>query len=272
MKTMQKRKFIGVLVFFMLWTIGSSVPVTERISLDMLEGESSKVKIVLISDLHSCYYGVDQNEIIRKVDREKPDIVALSGDFFDDKIGDKNAKKTAELLVKKYPVYYVTGNHEYWSGREEEMKSYMRSIGVHVLEGDCETVTINGTVVDICGVDDPAYMTVKEWTDQLDRAAAATDDSHFKLLISHRPERASTYEKYDFDLILTGHAHAGQIRIPFLNKGIFAPDQGLNPEYVSGIYDLSNGSKMEVSRGLARESTPAPRYFNNPEIVSLEVH
>ena len=60
--------------------------------------------------------------------------------------------------------------------------------------------------------------------------------------------------------------------MPFINKGIFSPNQGLNPEYVSGIYDLPNGSKMEVSRGLARESTPAPRYFNNPEIVSLELH
>ena len=79
------------------------------------------------------------------------------------------------------------------------------------------------------------------------------------------------YAKYDFDLIMAGHAHAGQIRIPIINKGVFAPNQGYMAEYISGTYELSNGSTMVVSRGLARESTPAPRYFNHPEIVVIDL-
>ena len=89
--------------------------------------------------------------------------------------------------------------------------------------------------------------------------------------MSHRPENVSIYEEYDFDLILTGHAHAGQFRIPFINRGVFAPDQGFMASYVNGEYKLSNGSIMIVSRGLARDSTPAPRFFNHPELVIIDI-
>ena len=75
----------------------------------------------------------------------------------------------------------------------------------------------------------------------------------------------------DFDLILAGHAHAGQFRVPFVNRGLIAPNQGFLAKYVNGTYELSNGSIMEVSRGLARESTPLPRYFNHPEIVVIDL-
>ncbi|MBR1853426.1 MAG: hypothetical protein IJ794_09850 [Lachnospiraceae bacterium] len=101
---------------------------------------------------------------------------------------------------------------------------------------------------------------------------AQTDGRHLRILLSHRPEKVDLYAQYDFDLILTGHAHAGQFRIPWINEGVWAPDQGLMAKYVNGIYELSNGTLMEVSRGLARESTPLPRFFNHPEIVSIEIH
>ena len=112
---------------------------------------------------------------------------------------------------------------------------------------------------------------MEQWTKQIDEAFTKTDESHVRILVSHRPEKVDVYEKYDFDLVVCGHAHAGQIRIPFLNKGVYAPDQGLMAEYVNGTYTLSNGSVMEVSRGLARESTIAPRFFNHPEVVIIEL-
>ena len=77
--------------------------------------------------------------------------------------------------------------------------------------------------------------------------------------------------KYDFDLILCGHAHGGQWRIPFTKRGVAAPNQGLLPAYVDGLYDLDNGSKMIVSRGLARERMPYPRFFNHPEVVIIDI-
>ena len=263
--------FIAVILLFVIWTIWSWVPVTEKIKIDYAKVNGDGVRIVLVTDLHSCYYGKNQNWLVKRIEKENPDLIMLGGDIFDDKIGDKNAKLLLEQLVKKYPCYYVTGNHEYWSERVDEMKSYLREIGVHVLEGDCETITINGTTIDICGVDDPTYMYIGSWEEQLKAVYEKTDETHLRILLSHRPEKTEIYEKYHFDLILTGHAHAGQIRVPFINKGVFAPDQGFMAEYVNGMYALSNDSIMEVSRGLARESTLAPRFFNHPEIVVIDL-
>lgn len=267
------KRFVKILfICLVVWAIWTWVPVTERISLDLLEGEGVSVKIVLITDLHSCFYGKGQKSLLRMVDKENPDIVMLGGDFFDDRLSDENAQIAAEALAKKYPCYYVTGNHEYWSGRVDEMRTYLRSVGVTVLQGDCDSVILNGQAVDVCGIDDPSGLSGQMWREQLEQAYAQTDESHLRILLTHRPEKVDTYAEYDFDLILAGHAHAGQFRIPVINRGILAPDQGLMAKYVNGVYELSNGSIMEVSRGLARESTPLPRFFNHPEIVALEVH
>ncbi len=263
-----KRLFIWLIVLFILFTVYFWIPVTERIDLDV-KGDGEPVRIVLITDLHSCWYGPGESWLISRIDKEKPDIVILSGDIFDDKIKDDNAKALLEDLVKKYPCYYVTGNHEFWSERAEEMKEYTASIGVNVLAGDCCNLEVNGRIFDICGVDDPTRMTSDSWIAQIDSAYSQTDKEHIRILVSHRPETVQVYENYDFDLILSGHAHAGQFRIPFINKGLFAPNQGTFAVYVSGVYTLSNGSRLVVSRGLARESTPAPRYFNHPEIVTI---
>ncbi|MCR4647908.1 MAG: metallophosphoesterase [Lachnospiraceae bacterium] len=264
--------FFSVLFVLAVWTLLSFIPLKDEKSLDLIDGEGKNVRVLLITDLHSCYYGKDQKTLIRMIDKAKPDIVMLGGDFFDDKLDDKNAKIVAEYIAERYPCFYVTGNHEYWSERVTEMKSYMKDIGINVLEGSCVTIDVNGCPVDVCGVDDPTRLKNSEWRAQLKNAYSKTDDSHLKLLLSHRPEPVDEYAKFDFDLIMAGHAHAGQFRIPFLNRGMYAPNQGFMARYVDGTYELSNGSLMEVSRGLARESTPLPRFFNNPEIVVLNIH
>ncbi|SDJ78178.1 hypothetical protein SAMN04487760_11513 [Lachnospiraceae bacterium G41] len=245
------------------------LPVTERFNL-LKEGDENAVRCVLVTDLHSCYYGKNQKNLIERIDKENPDIIFLGGDIFDDKIDDDNAVIFLEEISKKYKCFYVSGNHEYWSERCDEMKDKVRSLGITVLEGDCETIEINGKTIDVCGVDDPTRLTNSQFKEQLNKAYAKTNEDHYKILLTHRPEQTDFYALYDYDLILSGHAHAGQIRIPFINIGIYAPNQGLFSKYVSGIYTLSNGSRLIVSRGLARESTPAPRFFNHPEIVVID--
>ena len=264
--------FFSVLLFLILAAFWYFIPVTETIDLDVENADGKEVKAALITDLHSCYYGKDQKGLLKRIDKENPDIVLLGGDIFDDKQGNDNSEIVCNALVSKYPCYYVTGNHEFWSERVDEIKQYLKGIGVHVLAGDTETITIHDITLDISGVDDPTRLRKKEWLDQLDAAYQKTDPTHVKILVTHRPEKVETYEKYDYNIIVAGHAHSGQIRIPFINHGLYSPNQGFNAKYVNGLYELSNGSKLVVSRGLARESTPAPRYFNHPELVILKIH
>jgi len=252
-------------------TIWYEMPVTEHITISGEGKIGSPVRFALVTDLHSCYYGKDQSQLIRMIDKEKPDAILLSGDIFDDRLGQKNARIFIEGVADRYPCFYVTGNHEFWSKKEDEVKEFLSSKGVTVLEGNARNISINGNDIDICGVDDPTYMTESEWEERLDGADKESNSENYRILLSHRPEKVEAYKKYDFDLILCGHAHGGQWRIPFTKRGVAAPNQGLLPAYVDGLYELDDGSEMIVSRGLARERMPYPRFFNHPEVVIIDI-
>lgn len=235
---------------------------------------SQPVTIALITDLHSDKYGKDQKTLIDAVDEEEPDVVLLGGDIFDDEKSYDNAETTIKHLAENYPCYYVTGNHEYWSDDIDNILDIVRSYGVEVLSGDCEPLEVNGEIINICGVDDPAVVKYTKHGEnietQMKAALKEADTEYYTILLSHRPEFIDTYKEYDFDLVLSGHAHGGQWIIPGLVNGIYVPNQGLFPEYAGGRYDYDTGT-MIISRGLARESTLVPRVFNRPELVIVKV-
>jgi len=193
----------------------------------------------------------------------------MSGDIADDVLPDEKAKELLSGIAYKYPCYYVTGNHEFWSGRVNEQKEMFRSYGINVLEGTCDTVSLNGQDILVCGIDDPDGGR-KNFDAQLNNVAQFIEKDKYTILLSHRPELIELYATHPFDMVLSGHAHGGQWRIPLiLPNGLLAPNQGLFPKYTRGIHELNN-TKMLVSRGLARESTPIiPRFFNPPELVVI---
>ncbi|MBQ8815160.1 MAG: metallophosphoesterase [Lachnospiraceae bacterium] len=236
---------------------------------------SEVVRFAVITDLHSCRYGEGQSELIAAVDGQQPDVVFLVGDIFDDDLPHENALTFIGAMAERYPCYYVTGNHEYWSKEVESIKQMVREAGVTVLEGDFIRLEVNGQVIGLCGVDDPTYIGIQTMEKQLESAdqdataAGLTVDLSPMILLAHRPELIGNYLPYAYDLILSGHAHGGQWRIPKLINGLMAPDQGLFPPYAGGRYEFG-ATTMIVSRGLARESTWVPRVFNRPELVIVD--
>ncbi len=234
----------------------------------------SRVRIALVTDLHSCSYGREQRTLIDAIDAQAPDMVMLGGDIFDDVMDNENSRLFVGEIAARYQCFYVTGNHEYWSYEAESFVDYISSCGVTVLRGDCVPVEINGQMINICGIDDPDGWEYGNpplsLHQQLTAANGAADNGNYTVLLSHRPELTELYQQYDFDLILSGHAHGGQWRIPLLLNGLIAPGQGLFPEYAGGCYDIGD-TLLIVSRGLARESTRVPRIFNRPELVIVDV-
>ena len=241
-----------------------------------LESEklTAPVRIVLITDLHSCSYGKGQRELIDAIHAQKPDIILLGGDICDDKIPHRNTELVLRAIADKYPCYYVTGNHEYWSREIEKILKIFESYNVPVLEGSFDTIDVRGQKLNICGISDPDILkyTDKNYsiTEQLKDAAVASENGNYSILFAHRPELIDSYLNYDFDLILAGHAHGGQWRLPGIINGLFAPNQGFFPRYAGGK-DRFDDSYMIVSRGLARESTRIPRIFNRPELVVIDL-
>lgn len=231
------------------------------------------VRLALVTDLHSCRYGEGQRVLIDAIDAQKPDLVLMSGDIFDDALEDTNAEIFLRGIVDRYPCFYVTGNHEYQSGSQgfAEKLAILEKLGIEILSGECETLSVNGRTINVCGVEDPEGSGSESvFFDQLDAVSAAAQNGNFTVLLSHRPEYWEKYREGSFDLTLCGHAHGGQWRIPGLLNGLFAPNQGLFPELAGGMYE-QDGKTMIVSRGLARESTRVPRIFNRPELVIIDV-
>ena len=272
---MKKKKVLIITALILLLPLllaaWYEIPVTEEIRLLSYGKLDSPVRMALVTDLHSCYYGKNQAQLVKMIDDGNVDMILLSGDIFDNRFEDTNTKIFIEQVCDRYPCYYVTGNHDIWSGRQDEIKQYLREKNVTVLDGAYSTIEIRGNTIVVCGVDDPTYMTEEEWIRQLDDACPEDYADNYRILLSHRPERGDTYAKYNFDLVVCGHAHGGQWRIPFTQMGVEAPDQGRFPKFVAGKYELSNGADMVVSRGLCRERMPYPRFFNHPEIVIIDV-
>lgn len=239
------------------------------------------IRVALVADLHSCAYGEDQRELLEAIEKEAPDLLLLGGDIFDDQIPNDRAAAFLKGIQGKYPCYYVAGNHEYWSGKEgfAEKMAILDSYGVIRLSGDMDTIEIKGTKLNICGVDDPYAWANNgdlienrdgSYREQVERVAELAENGHFTILLAHRPELFSYYSQFGFDLVLSGHAHGGQWRIPGILDGVYAPNQGLFPAYAGGRYE-QNGTVMIVSRGLARESTHVPRFYNRPELVMIDL-
>lgn len=235
---------------------------------------NSKIKIALITDLHSCKYGKNQETLINEINKQKPDLILYGGDICDDKIPHENTELLLKAIANKYPSFYVSGNHEFLSGEVNKIKNMFRSYGVTVLEGTYETVEINKQKINICGIDDPNInqYTNNQYTfyNQLQSLESVSENGYYTILLTHRPQYISTYLSYNFDLVLAGHTHGGQWRIPWLLNGLFAPDQKWFPKYSGGRYNFENG-EMIISRGLARESTRVPRIFNRPELVIIDL-
>ena len=233
------------------------------------------IRIAFLSDLHSCNYGENAQTLVSAIERQRPDLILLGGDIFDDVLPDDNTEALLQQISGRYPCYYVTGNHEYWSGTEAFARKMRILEENHVtrLNNEAAAATVQGVQINICGVNDPEAAKIGErfsFNAALENIAQVSANRNFTLLISHRPERIDDYAKYPFDLVLAGHAHGGQWRIPHLINGVYAPNQGVFPKYAGGMY-MRGDTCMIVGRGLARESTRIPRFFNRPELVIIDI-
>lgn len=223
------------------------------------------VRIAQISDLHSNYYGKNMKNLLNAVDEQSPDFIVLTGDIFDDESDNENTRIFLKAAAEKYPCFYVSGNHEQRKDGWKTFRAEAKDMGITVLEG--ENAEIMG--ITVCGASSTGdgRLTFEESV----RQCAENAGSGFNVLLAHFPEQINYYRSFGkFDLILSGHAHGGQWRIPYLLNGLYAPDQGLFPKYAGGRYDFSDETFI-VSRGLSRTNPQIPRIFNNPELVIIDI-
>ena len=231
-------------------------------------------RIAHISDLHNTQIGDNNKKLLEMIEKSRPDMIALTGDLIDARNTDvRVALDFAENALKIAPCYFVPGNHEARVAEYDKLKKGLLDLGVVVLEDAAVEIERDGEKITVIGANDPSsgtdYMySTEERTMQSFLKDYKDKDSDFTLLLSHRPELFNVYTKNNIDLVLTGHAHGGQVRLPFLG-GLFAPDQGFLPDYDTGKYSKGD-TTMIVSRGIGNSVFPV-RFNNRPEVVLIEL-
>ena len=261
----KKRKSIilavvaAILFALIAWIIWGNTALelsTYTISSSKLPQSFDGYRIAHVSDLHNAEMGKDNETLLTMLRDADPDMIAITGDLIDSRNTDiEVALQFVREAVKIAPCYYVTGNHEARISEYDELKEAMKAAGVTVLEDAQTEISLTGESITLIGVNDPSHQTDYLFGDAESVMNAKLEDLHtendgFTILLSHRPELFDSYVDHGMDLVLSGHAHGGQFRLPFIG-GVVAPNQGLFPEYDAGIYTDGN-TNMLVSRGVGR--------------------
>ena len=250
---------VGVLLISLLCVIGNNRLCTTRYTLDA-EGLEKEVKIVQISDLHGKSFGKNNIKLIEKVLNEHPDFIAVTGDIIH-RYTEKNKRVALRLvsaLCEIAPVLFIAGNHELRNKGYRFFRRDLIGAGALVLD-DCPHNICDLTVVGL------KCSSLKN-----DKINAVTPEGKsVKILLAHMPQFLEKYANAGYDLVLSGHAHGGQWRIPFTRQGIYSPGQGLFPKYTQGVHTCGK-TRMIISRGLGNSEFPV-RLFNPPEIVTVNL-
>jgi predicted MPP superfamily phosphohydrolase len=271
LKTKKKIYKLVILLVILLTPIFILLCMTDNKTLEFIEYDinhnenDETITVMQLSDMHFPKCKVNTNLIIDKIEEENVDIVAITGDFIDGsaKVENCGVIPFIEKLSKFPNVYFVSGNHELANSEYDKLRESLISNNIKILDNTFSEITIKNKKISIMGlIDNYDYYT---------KYFKGLNPSSYKILLAHRPEKFNVYvssiHEFNPDLILSGHAHGGQVR--FHDWSLIAPDQGFNPEYTSGIYSCHN-MHMIVSRGIGNSILPW-RINNKPEVPIIRI-
>ena len=279
----KKRMFVfavvaTILLGLIIWTAwGNTALELNRyiISSDRLPEAFDGYRIAHVSDLHNTEIGKDNEKLLAMLREADPDIIAITGDIIDSRNTDIDiALQFTKTAMEIAPCYYVTGNHEARVSEYDELKQGLTEQGVIILEDKCIGLDKSEETISLLGVNDPSFQTDYLFGDsetvmQSKLQEIINEEDTYTILLSHRPELFKVYTESKVNLVLSGHAHGGQFRIPFMG-GLVAPNQGLFPKYDAGLYTEEN-TNMIVSRGIGNSILPF-RFNNRPEVILIDLY
>lgn len=252
--------YIVVIVFIIATIANTFIQVETYTFAD--ERIREDLNLLVVSDLHSERFGRNNGKLIRKINELNCDAVVMPGDIFELK---KDMTPSFELLEGlDKPFFYTTGNHECNCDIEDFAKRVIERYGGTSLHGNM--VEFRG--INICGIDDRRSKNTIQAQEEQKIIDMKKDG--YTILLYHHPEMIGFFKKSGVDLVVCGHAHGGQWRIPFIHRGIFAPSQGFFPKYTEGVHDLGK-TKLFIGRGLSRKPFIVPRLFNRPQLAIIQL-
>lgn len=284
-KYSKKTIFIAALLVLVLLAGVELYGSNECLTVSRYEIADSKiereVRMVVLADLHNHEFGENNQRLLARVKKENPDIIMCVGDFVNG--GEENtevAEQVVRELCKIAPVYVSFGNHEVEHEKQfdTDLERTFEACGANVLEYGYEDVEISGQKLRIGGLYGycvPAKYLASQEANAQECAFLEEfmNTENYTVFLCHMPcmwTVGEALEEWKIDLVVSGHSHGGQIRIPFVG-GVYAPDEGWFPGKTCGTYTSEDGEQtMVLSRGLG-SAGKIPRIYNIPEVVVVDL-
>ena len=260
---MNKKKRILIilsiaLVLAIVWVLWGNLTVgLTEITLreDNLPESFHSYKIAHVSDLHNSHLW---KQAIKQLQKAQPDLICITGDLVDS--SRPNVDLALEFIAEAVEIalcLYVPGNHEHGLEDAEyaRLVDGMTELGVRVLY-EKYTILHRG--------DEEIFIAGLGWN--VDKLNSLQDYDGYRVLLAHHPEYIDKYVEIGFDLVLSGHTHGGQFRLPFIG-GLVAPGQGFFPDYDAGHYNFGRADLL-ISRGIGNSRFPL-RLNNRPEVILI---
>lgn len=254
----------AIITIWLVWGNLSIKTTRYQVSSQKLPDTFHNFRIVQISDLHNASFGTNNQRLLAKIRNSDPDIIVVTGDLVDYYHPDIDVSLSfIEEAVKIAPCYYVYGNHEARMPQDyPNIRRKLMGLGVTVLEDSSVFIEKEGQQICIAGLRE--HLSVSD-----QHINTILQDQTYSILLSHRPDHAAAFSASNADLVLCGHTHGGQLRLPFIGA-VYTPGEGLFPQYDSGYFSFDD-SAMIISQGLGNSSFPF-RVNCRPEIVVIELN
>ncbi|MBQ6841458.1 MAG: metallophosphoesterase [Bacilli bacterium] len=264
---------IVILFIYLYWELTTLDVTNYKIKNEKLPKEFNGYKIAHISDFHNTKSNKLKKNILKSLLKNRPDILAITGDFIDSRRTNMNISLEFIKQVKDIPIYYVAGNHESRIKDYPKFKKELTKLGITVLENEKVTLKNRKETIELIGLQDPSFETGELNSEQMkkivDNYLKSLVSKSFNVVLLHRPELMEVLVKNNIDVAFHGHAHGGQIIIPFIGP-IIAPNQGFFPKFTSGVHE-QNKTSVVISRGIGNSLCPI-RINNHPELIYVTLN
>lgn len=242
-------------------------PVVREININTEKMEKGqKITFLQVSDFHGSTSKSIKKKLIKEAHEKNPDAVLITGDLVDRETAsfDNIYSLIKELRSACPNIFFVSGNHEWGNDNRKELIKQLKDMEVVMLNNKNTVFTAGGTSINICGVDDP-YI----GRDNVGEAMKDIGNKKFTVLLAHSPGIRYKLENYAPDLILCGHTHGGQIRLPFVGA-VVAPGEDFLPKFDKGMFRLEKGSLLYIDSGVGTSTLPL-RFMNRSQISVIRI-
>lgn len=277
------RIILTALLLFIIFIIvdvyvETNIPVLSGINLQTSKlPEGTSLKILQITDLHDKGLVKNDSRLLELVKKADADVLVITGDLADRSTVDFTnvLSLSSELKAQIKDVFFVPGNHEQSKPMMKELYEGLSSLGIKLLM-DSGTVYEKCDVrINICGINYPFRETSYESgpaaeRKALERALRGIDTDSYSVLLSHSPRIADSIIGKPFDLILAGHTHGGQVRLPFMGS-ITRFDPDFFGKYDKGLFKLDSGAELYVDSGLGTSILPV-RFCDRADITLITIN